>query len=87
MAERWSVTMGKKRTTPKSFEEALGLVEKSVGRLEEGNLTLDECLTEYERGAKALKACYEYLEEAEKKFLILDKSLDGKLEAADSEEP
>ena len=71
---------------PPSFEKAMEELEKIVEELEGGDLTLDESLTRYERGVKAVKACREILETAEKKLNILLSDEDGKLSEVPFEE-
>ena len=59
------------------FEEALKKLEKIVGDLEDGNLSLDDALDKYEEGIKLSKLCAKKLEVAKKKVEILLKSEDG----------
>lgn len=47
-----------------SFEEALLSLESTVTKLEDGELTLEEALQEYERGQKLAAYCQTYLEKA-----------------------
>lgn len=54
-----------------SFEQALAKLEKSVARLEDGQLGLDESLAEYEHGIQYLKQCYAQLERAQRKIELL----------------
>lgn len=60
-----------------SFERALGQLEDIARRLEEGNLGLEESLSEFEKGIKLARFCHQKLEEAERKIEILQKSGDG----------
>lgn len=62
------------------FEEALKKLEKIVGDLESGNLSLDESLEKYEEGIKLSRMCSKKLEVARKKVEILLKSEDGSAE-------
>jgi len=59
------------------FEDALKKLEKIVGELEDGNLSLDDALGKYEEGIKLSKLCAKRLEAAKKKVEILLKSEDG----------
>lgn len=59
------------------FEETLRGLEDIVERLEKGDLTLDETLSEYEQGIKLYKQCVALLEQAEKKIQILVKDENG----------
>ena len=61
------------------FEEHLARLEKIVAELEGGDLTLDDSLARYEEGVKALKKCYEILQDAEKRVEVLLKSEGGEL--------
>jgi len=62
------------------FEEALKKLEKIVGDLEDGNLSLDEALEKYEEGIRLSKMCQKKLEVAKKKVEILLKSEDGSVD-------
>ena len=59
------------------FEDAVKGLEDIVGRLEKGDLSLDETLSEYENGIKLYKQCVVLLENAEKKIQILVKDENG----------
>lgn len=50
-----------------SFEEALRELEAVVGRLERGDVALEESITLYERGAALKARCEQKLAEAEEK--------------------
>ena len=70
--------MGKKKAATKdadhealSFEESLQELEGIVRQLEEGELSMDDALTAYERGIARLKRCYHLLEAAEQKIELL----------------
>ena len=60
-----------------SFEEAMEKLEKVVGELENGKLSLDETLKKYEEGMKLSKYLNEILEKAEKEINVLTKGEDG----------
>ncbi|MCX5679759.1 MAG: exodeoxyribonuclease VII small subunit [Candidatus Omnitrophica bacterium] len=62
------------------FEDALKKLEKIVGDLENGNISLDEALEKYEEGIRLSKVCAKKLEIAKKKVEILLKAEDGSLE-------
>ena len=55
-----------------SFEEEFEVVEEAVELMERGELTLEQCLREYERGLSSLKNCYQLLAEAQKRIEILE---------------
>ena len=54
-----------------SFEEALGKLEKSVERLETGDLKLDEALTTFEQGIAASRSCGQWLDQARERVQVL----------------
>lgn len=47
-----------------SFEEALLALETTVSKLEDGDLTLEDALFQYEKGQKLASYCQTYLEKA-----------------------
>jgi len=63
--------------TKMSFEDALRELEQVVGKLERGEVPLEESITLYERGAKLKKRCEAKLKEAEEKVAKLTLSGDG----------
>lgn len=54
-----------------SFEGALEQLETTVGRLEEGEMPLEEALELFEKGVALSRRCTETLEAAEKRIEIL----------------
>ena len=81
--------MTKKPATKKSsqnkaldFESALHELESLVERMEQGETTLEESLTDFERGVALFRQCQKALDEAEQKVQILIKK-----SGADSLEP
>jgi exodeoxyribonuclease VII small subunit len=66
--------------TIKDFEAAIGELESTVKRLEEGDLSLEKALELYERGVQLSRYCHARLEEAERRIEILDER--GELRAA-----
>ncbi len=56
---------------PSNFEEALAELAKIVQLLERGQPTLDESLSEFERGVKLLQFCRTQLESADRRILEL----------------
>ena len=66
--------MTKKRV---SFEEALNRLEEVVGRLEDGEISLEESMKAFEEGKELVKLCLQKLDEAEKKIVKLQKNKDG----------
>jgi len=61
------------------FEEALTRLEEIVGKLEDGDLPLDESLSAFEEGIKLSRICAKLLNEAERKVEILIKGEGGQL--------
>ena len=65
----------------KSFETSLAELEQIVGRLESGELPLDESLELFEKGIKLSRECRARLVNAERRIEILMKDTDGELAA------
>ena len=68
--------MAKKKINAKTdkavpFEKSLEQLREVVGQLEDGNLTLSESLKKYEQGVASLKACYEALNQAQRRIELL----------------
>ena len=61
-----------------SFENALRELEQVVGKLERGEVPLDESIALYERGALLKGRCETKLKEAEEKVAKLTLDGDGK---------
>lgn len=64
------------------FEDAMQELEAITAKLEKGDLSLDESVSNFEEGMKLAKKCNNILEEAEKKIKVLVQR-DGKLEEED----
>lgn len=64
-----------------TFEKDLEQLEGIVEALEEGGLSLDDALKQFEEGIKLSRRCEKALTEAEKKIELLTKNVDGDLEA------
>ena len=60
---------------PLSFEAALTELENLVGRMESGDLPLQESLAVYKRGAELLTYCQNALKGAELQVQVLEKGL------------
>ncbi len=74
--------------TPFDFEKSLEELEQLVGRMEQGDLTLEQSLKEFERGVELTRHCQKALQEAEQKVeILLQRSADAELSpfAADDE--
>ncbi len=62
-----------------NFEKAMSKLEEIATNLEEGNLSLDESIKQFEKGMQLAKFCREKLDEAERKIEILQKGDDGRI--------
>jgi len=60
------------KVPPASFEASLAELEAIVRNMEAGQLSLEESLAAYERGAILLKQCQETLGAAEQKLKVLE---------------
>lgn len=78
--------MPKKQTQP-DFEKALAELELLVERMEQGDITLEDSLKDFERGIELTRTCQQALKQAEQKVQILmEKSGQPELAAFDTEE-
>lgn len=66
-----------------TFESALAELEKIVELMEEGELSLEDSLASYKRGAELLKLCQTQLQEAQQQVKILE---NGVLKQFDTDE-
>jgi exodeoxyribonuclease VII small subunit len=57
---------------PKSFEGALGELEKLVQSLESGNLTLEQSLAAHKRGLELARYCQATLAQAQQQVRVLE---------------
>ena len=57
---------------PASYEAALEELEQLIGRIESGQLPLEQMLAGYERGAQLLAFCRSRLEAVENQIKVLD---------------
>jgi len=67
--------MSDKPVAEMSFEEAMRALEDVVGKLERGDVPLEQSIALYERGAQLKKHCEAKLKEAEEKVAAI--TLDG----------
>lgn len=63
--------MSEKPVGEMTFEEAMAELETVVGRLETGDVALDESIALYERGAKLKAHCESRLKAAEEKVAAI----------------
>jgi exodeoxyribonuclease VII small subunit len=76
-----------KNSQGKSFEQAMGELEKIVQAVESGQVPLAEALAEYEKGIELISHCQRILSQAEQKITKLSKNLDGELKAEETSPP
>jgi exodeoxyribonuclease VII small subunit len=69
-----------------SFEEQLTALEKVVGKLEGGDLSLEDSVRLFEEGMKLSDACKKELEAAEGKIQMLVEKRGGGMKVVDLEE-
>ena len=63
--------MATKQQTEFNFEEALEELERLVSSMEEGELSLEDSMTAFEKGIKLTRECQTALQKAEQKVQIL----------------
>ena len=78
--------MAKKK---QSFEQALSDLEEVVAKLEDGSLSLDESLGQYEQGIRLAEFCMRALDAARQRIEKLKHTKDGGMatEPLDADEP
>ena len=69
------------------FEAALAELEAIVQRLEQGEISLEESLRQFERGVVLTRSCQKALRQAEQKIRVLAKSGDGEVVEQDFDAP
>lgn len=62
-----------------SFEQNLEELEKIAQEIERGNLSLEQAITEFEKGIQLSKKCTEILDQAEKRINILVQNENGEM--------
>lgn len=60
-----------------NFEEAMTELERIVGKLEKGELTLDESIECFKKGIELSRFCNKRLDEAERKISLLIENDNG----------
>jgi exodeoxyribonuclease VII small subunit len=63
--------MSESLTDKRTFEESLLELECMVRELEDGRLGLEDVLARYEKGVGLIKSCYQQLQQAEQRILLL----------------
>ena len=78
--------MAKKKIENLSFEESLSELETIVQNLEQGELSLEDSMTRFERGLNLSQVSQEKLKNAEQKIqILLTKNGNTQLEAFENE--
>lgn len=67
--------MSETAESPPSFEAALSELEALVGRMESGELPLQQSLAAYKRGAELLAYCQAALKDAQQQVQVLEKGV------------
>lgn len=60
---------------PATYESAMQELERLVGRLESGEMPLEQLLTGYQRGAQLLQFCRDKLQSVEDQIKVLDNGM------------
>ena len=58
--------------TPADYESALAELEQLIGKIESGQMPLEQLLAGYERGAELLNFCRDKLQAVEDQIKVLD---------------
>jgi exodeoxyribonuclease VII small subunit len=69
-------------TKPKKFEEELKDLEEIVGKIDSGELTLEDSIGAFERGVALVRSLNQKLDEIEKKVEVLSRNSQGDLKTA-----
>ena len=69
--------MSEESKSKMSFEEAMRELEEVIGKLERGDVPLEDSIKLYERGAELKKICEVKLQEAEAKVQSITLDKDG----------
>jgi exodeoxyribonuclease VII small subunit len=73
--ENSTASGGQLEAAPTGFEEALAELETIVARMESGELTLEQSLAAYKRGAALLQYCQLALRDAQQQVKVLESGL------------
>lgn len=72
--------MAKSSDKMPKFEEAIEELEAIIDQIESGQVGLEECITQYERGMKLVSRCQGILDKAQQRIAELTATAGGKLE-------
>ncbi len=79
--------MVRKNTKAPGFEQSLKELESLVEKMEQGDLSLEDSLSHFERGVQLSRACQKALKEAEQKVeILMNKNGQDEITAFDSED-
>jgi exodeoxyribonuclease VII small subunit len=78
-------TPGDSAAAPVGFEQALAELETIVARMESGELTLEQSLAAYKRGAALLQYCQSALKDAQQQVKVLESGVLQDFRAVDSD--
>lgn len=70
----------------KNFENAIAELEERVKRLESGDITLEESITEYKKGMDLAAYCMEVLKKAEQEVCMYEEGKYKKVEEVEGNE-
>lgn len=68
------------------FEDGMAALEELVGRLESGELTLEDALVAFEQGVALVRVLNERLTSAEQRIELLVRGADGRLSLQPTDE-
>ena len=80
------MSKSKSSDKPVKFEEAVEQLEAIIDRIESGEIGLEDCLTQYERGMQLINQCRGILTKAEQKIAELSPAADGGLAVEGNDE-
>ncbi|MCK5308290.1 MAG: exodeoxyribonuclease VII small subunit [Zetaproteobacteria bacterium] len=79
--------MARKSTKTPGFEQSLKELESLVEKMEQGDLSLEDSLSHFERGVQLSRTCQKALKEAEQKVeILMKKNGQDEITAFDSED-
>lgn len=77
----------KDEITKLTFEQAIGQLKEIVGKIEQGEIPLQDSLEQYEKGMALIKHCRGILQKAEKRIEKISKEEPPESEKEDDPEP
>ena len=64
-------------TEKKTFEERLELVKSMIDKIEKGDLSLEESVTQFEKGMKILNELDQEMDQIQRRITLLQEQGDG----------